>query len=83
MNDKRKAGYPKEWLDRVPAQVLACLVPGAVRIILLPGVGHVDGGAPRDVPVELVPLALRMPNTRLWLQLDEEMNILRVWKREE
>ena len=72
-----------EWLDRVPAEVLACLAPGELRIIVLPEVGHVNGGVPRDVPVELIPPELRMPNTRLWLQLDEDMHVLWVWRREE
>jgi hypothetical protein len=83
MNEKTKTGYLKEWLDRVPAVVFGCLVPGELRIILLPGLGHVNGGAPLDVSVDLIPMELRMPNKPLWLRLDDEMNILRVWHREE
>ncbi len=83
VSGKTKPRYPKEWLDRVPAEVLACLVTGELRIIVLPGDGHVNGGVPRDVPAELIPPELRMPNTRLWLQLDDDMSILRVWRREE
>lgn len=75
--------YPREWLERVPAVVFACLLPGELRIMMLPGVGLADGGAPRDVPIDLIPLELRMPNTPLWLKLDEQLNILRVWRREE
>jgi hypothetical protein len=63
--------------------VFACLLPRELRIILCPGVGLADGGAPRDVPLELVPLDLRLPNTPLWVQLDDDMNIIRVWRREE
>jgi len=35
------------------------------------------------IPIELIPPELRMPNTRLWLKLDDQMNILRVWRRDE
>jgi len=83
MSEITKDKYRKEWLERVPAQVFACLIPGEVRIIVLPGNGHVDGGAPWNVPVETIPPELRMPNTPLWLQLDDELKILRVWRRED
>lgn len=75
--------YPREWLERVPAVVFACLIPGELRIILAPGVGLANGGAPRDVPMNTIPFELRMPNTPLWVQLDDEMNIVQVWRREE
>jgi hypothetical protein len=75
--------YPGEWLERVPAVVFACLLPGELRIIVHPGVGLADGGAPRDVPVDLIPRELRVPNTPLWLKLDEQMNIVQVWRRDE
>ena len=75
--------YPREWLDRVPAVVFACLLPGELRIILYPGVGLADGGAPCDVPMSIVPMELRTPNTALWVQLDETMSVIRVWRRQE
>jgi len=78
-----EGGYPREWLDRVPAVVFACLVPGEIRILLHPGVGLTDGGAQRDVPVVKIPPESRMPNTRLWVQLDGNMNVLSIWRREE
>ena len=83
MSETAKPQFPKEWLDRVPAQVFPCLAPGELRIIVHPGSGFVDGGAPWDVPVGIIPPDLRMPNTPLWLQLDDEMKILRVWRRED
>jgi hypothetical protein len=82
MSETTKPKFPKEWLDCVPAQVFACLTPGELRIIVQPGNGFVDGGAPSDVPVEIIPPELRIPNTPLWLQLDDEMRILRAWRRE-
>ena len=71
--------YPREWLERVPAEVFACLIPGELRITLLPGVGLANGGA----PIGLEPFELRMPNTRLWVRLDDDMNVTRAWRREE
>lgn len=75
--------YPREWLERVPAEVFACLLPGELRIIVYPGVGLAGGGAEWNVPVDIIPPELRMPNSRLWLQLDDYMRILRVWRRDE
>jgi hypothetical protein len=75
--------YPSEWLSRVPAVVFASLSPGTLRVLLHPGSGLAQGGAPRDIDIELVPRDLRVPNTRLWAKLDEKMNILEVWRREE
>ena len=80
MESSRK--YPREWLDQVPAEVFACLLPGELRIVLLPGVGMANGGAPHDVPAALVPPELWVPNTPLWVQLDDGFNIVRVWRRE-
>lgn len=73
---------PREWLDQVPAEVFACLLPGELRIILLPGVGMANGGAPHDVPAALVPPELWVPNTPLWVQLDDGFKVVRVWRRE-
>jgi hypothetical protein len=77
------AKFPREWLERVPAEVFACLLPGELRITVCPGNGHLNGGTPWDIPVEVIPPDLRLPNTRLWLQLDDKMRIVRVWKRED
>lgn len=74
--------YPREWLDPVPAIVFACLLPGELRIVLFPGVGMVDGGAPYDVPAMLVPPDLRMPNTPIWVRFDDDLDIIRIWRRE-
>jgi hypothetical protein len=75
--------YPREWLDRVPAVVFACLIPGEFRVILYSGVGLAYGGIPYDIPTEVIPFELRLPNTPLWVQLDDEWNVIRVWRRED
>ena len=72
--------YPREWLDRVPAVVFGCLLPRELKIVVFPGVGLADGGILRDVSMELVPFELRMPNTPLWLQLDDDLRIIRIWR---
>lgn len=75
--------YPREWIEKVPAEVFACLLPGELRIIVDPGRGQLDGGAPWNVPVDVIPFDLRMPNTRLWLELDDDLNVVRAWRRDE
>ncbi|OWK40619.1 hypothetical protein FRUB_05538 [Fimbriiglobus ruber] len=40
-----------------------------------------NGGAPHDVPAALVPPDLWVPNTPLWVQLDVDLRVVRVWRR--
>jgi hypothetical protein len=54
-----------------PARVLACLRPGYLRVIVHPGVGLADGGIQTDVPMDLIPFDLRMPNSEFILVLDQ------------
>lgn len=75
--------YPKEWLDRVPAIVFGSLYPGEIRIVLRPGSGLAQGGAPRDIAVDNVPPELRIPNTPLWVRLDDKLNVVMIWHRDE
>ena len=67
----------------VPATVFACLLPGELRILVCPSAGLADGGIPWNVAVDLIPPELRMPNTPLWIELDEQRDIRRVWRRDE
>jgi hypothetical protein len=69
---------PPEWLEQVPAQVFGCMTPGEIRIVVLPGAGDICW----DIPLSSVPFDLRMPNTPLWVRLDESINVIRVWRRE-
>ena len=75
--------YPAEWLEKIPAKVFGSLLAGEVRILLHPDSGIADGGAPMNVPVSLIPADLRMPNTLVWVKLDDRMNVVKVWKRDE
>ena len=73
--------YRFERTKPVPAVVFACLVSGELRIELFPGVG-LSAGAYLIVPIDKIPRELRMPNTLLWVQFDESMEVSRVWKRD-
>jgi hypothetical protein len=61
------------------ATVVGCLAPGELRILLYPPNGFVSRGAPRDVPMDLVPHDLRMPNSTLWVRLNPQREILAAW----
>jgi hypothetical protein len=74
--------YPREWLEQVPAVVFARLSNTEIRIFLHPGNALAEGGAPRDIPIDQIPADLRMPNTLLWVQLNDNMDVARVWKRD-
>lgn len=74
---------PDSSLVPIPAQVFGSLLRGEIRIILLPGSGLADGGAPRDLPAERLPFDCRMPNTRLWVRLDSTFDVVEVWRRAE
>jgi hypothetical protein len=54
------------------------LVPGEIRVVLLPGRFH---GEAIDLPMSAVPFELRMPNTPLWVQVDDDGGVVRVWRR--
>jgi hypothetical protein len=50
---------------KLQGKVIGCLQDGFVTIIIGYGAGMMDGGYPEPIPVELVPPALRLPNTVL------------------
>jgi hypothetical protein len=60
------------WFRRRPTQppeppgvlvrVIGHLTPGFVRVVVGPGVGHLDGGIEQDWPLKWVPAAVRRPN---------------------
>jgi hypothetical protein len=80
MTEERR--YPREWLKQIEAVVFASLVRGEIRLVLHSGSGLAQGGAAYDVAIETVPAELRVPNTKVWVQLDDNMKVLRVWRRE-
>ena len=56
-------GGESEPIQRYPARVLGCLRPGHLTVLVAYGQGMADGGIPLDVPMEIVPSDLRMPNS--------------------
>jgi hypothetical protein len=56
---------------RVHASVFARLIPGEIRIVVMPGYDLANGGAHWNVPTEIVPLDCRMPNTLLWITYEK------------
>jgi hypothetical protein len=59
-----------ETILRAPAKVLGCLRPGYLTVSLGYGLGMANGGAPGDVPMDLVPFDLRMPNSEFTVVID-------------
>jgi hypothetical protein len=55
---------------KVPAKVLACLRPGYLTVFVGHGVGMVNGGIATDIPMDLVPFDLRMPNSEFTVVID-------------
>lgn len=58
--------------DRLPAIVLGCLIKNTITVIVLPGNGFVDGGLRWEIPLEIVPFDLRMPNSEFYLLWNRE-----------
>lgn len=67
----KKSDNESQFL-RAPARVLGCLEAGTVTVIVCPGNGHVNGGVPVILPVELIPFDLRMPNSEFDVVLDRK-----------
>lgn len=59
-------------LDKIPVQVLGCLRPGIITVIGLPGNGFVDGGFLMEIPTEVIPVELRMPNSEFIVVCDRK-----------
>jgi hypothetical protein len=55
---------------KAPGKVLACLRPGNLRVFVGYGLGMADGGILHDVPMDLVPFDLRMPNSEFTVVID-------------
>ncbi|MEM8637009.1 MAG: hypothetical protein AAGF33_18750 [Pseudomonadota bacterium] len=53
-----------------PGRVIAVLTECTVRFLLQPGYGLADGGIPTEVPLDVVPPELRMPNTMLTVTVE-------------
>ena len=55
---------------RIRAKVLGCLHDGYLEVIVGYGYGALDGGLPREIPMDVVPTDLRMPNSVSYVIVD-------------
>jgi hypothetical protein len=55
---------------RCPARVMGCFRNGMITIVLCPDIGLADGGRPEEIPMSMVPVDLRMPNSEFDILLD-------------
>lgn len=55
---------------KAPAKVLACLRPGYLTVSIGYGLGMAEGGIPHEVPMDDVPLDLRLPNSEFTAVMD-------------
>jgi hypothetical protein len=55
---------------RYSARVIGCLRNGTITIILCPDIGLADGGRPEEIPMSIVPVDLRIPNSEFDILLD-------------
>ena len=65
---------------RYPAQVLGCLRNSFLTVIACKDVGMANGGINGEIPIHLVPVDLRMPNSEFDIVLDrfsESLSVLR------
>jgi len=69
-------------IHRIHGQVFARLVEDELKISLLPGSGMASQGPLRDVPIEMVPIDSRLPNSLLWVTLGPGSEILQVEHRD-
>lgn len=54
----------------IHAKVIGAFVPGYVRVCIGTGMGMMDGGKDIEVPIEQIPVDLRMPNSEFMLLFD-------------
>lgn len=57
---------------RIRARVLGCLREGYLEVIVGSGYGSLDAGVPREIPIDLVPHDLRMPNSMFFIIEDRD-----------
>lgn len=52
---------------QVTVRVIGLLSPGFARVIVGPGIGHLNGGSEQDWPLDKVPENARKPNGEFYL----------------
>lgn len=56
--------------QEIPARVIAVLTQSTNQVLLFPGAGLADGGIPTEIPLDLVPPDLRLPNTMVTVTME-------------
>ena len=69
---------PGSAADKIPAEIFGSFCPGEIKINLHTATGQVQI---KNVPVQVVACELRMPNTKVWVSLDENGEVVGVWDR--
>lgn len=67
----------------VAAEVIAVLGREIIRVRLASGHGMLDGGIETDLPVESVPAPLRLPGSKLWVEVDRSGQVSAIRKRDD
>lgn len=60
---------------KIHAKVIGALHPGQVTVRIGTGMGMLDFGLDREVPIELIPLELRIPNSEFMLLYDTKKEL--------
>ena len=53
-------------------RVIGCLRQGFLEILVGAGYGMLDGGIPTEIPLDIVPQALRLPNSEFIVVQDRK-----------
>ncbi|NDJ20780.1 hypothetical protein GS682_03805 [Nostoc sp. B(2019)] len=59
-------------LDEITVQVIGCFEAGVITVIAFTGVGMLDGGFTIELPTEMIPANLRMPNSEFIVVRDRQ-----------
>jgi len=72
--ERQSDAAPRRLMVRNPdgshlihAKVIGALHPGQVTVRIGTGSGMLDGGIDREVPIDLIPIELRMPDSEFML----------------
>jgi hypothetical protein len=72
----------KYW--RYPATVLGCVRNGEITVILCAGIGLANGGTRTELPIQMIPADLRMPNSEFDVLLDRTSgNFVKVLRKDD
>ena len=68
---------------RAPARVVGCLEKSTLTILVCPENGLANGGVAKVLPLESVPLDLRLPNSEFEVVIDLNSGAIEVVQKQE